>query len=139
MWLLQRWIDKMWYLANYLEKNYAVSINGQESAWLIYLIVAIASALVMLGFASLFAGLASFVERRIAGRIMARVGPNRVGPQGLFQFVADGLKLIMKEDLIPNGADRFLFKIAPFLMAMGVAGTFAVLPWGPANSVGADL
>ncbi|OFZ39282.1 MAG: hypothetical protein A2504_07935 [Bdellovibrionales bacterium RIFOXYD12_FULL_39_22] len=128
----------MWYLANYLEKNYAVSINGQESAWLIYLIVAIASALVMLGFASLFAGLASFVERRIAGRIMARVGPNRVGPQGLFQFVADGLKLIMKEDLIPNGADRFLFKIAPYFVFAGMLGTFVVLPFG-ANIVAANM
>jgi NADH-quinone oxidoreductase subunit H len=106
--------------------------------WLYYLLAAFVAALVLLGFASLFAGLASFVERRIAGRIMSRVGPNRVGPQGLFQFVADGVKLILKEDIIPKGADSFLFKQAPILVFAGMFGTFVVLPFG-ANLVAADL
>ncbi len=128
----------MWYLANYINENYSLFFNGSQVNWLVYLIVIIATGLVLLVFASLFAGLASYVERRIAGRIMARVGPNRVGPQGLFQFLADGLKLIMKEDLIPDGADKFLFKIAPYFVFAGMFGTFVVLPFG-SNLVAANM
>jgi len=85
---------------------------------------------VVLTFASLVAGLLSFIERRIAGRMQSRIGPNRVGPQGLLQFMADGLKCAQKEDLIPKDADRVLFTLAPTLCFMGVFATFAALPWG---------
>ncbi|OFZ79866.1 MAG: hypothetical protein A2583_06250 [Bdellovibrionales bacterium RIFOXYD1_FULL_53_11] len=113
-------------------------IPAFEHAWLAYIAGALVAALALLAFASLFAGLASYVERRIAGRIMSRVGPNRVGPQGLFQFVADGLKLVMKEDLVPAGADPILFRIAPYFVFAGMFGTFVVLPFG-AHLVAADL
>ena len=89
-------------------------------------------------FMAVVAGITTWVERRIAARMQSRVGPNRVGPQGFLQWLADAIKLILKEDLIPNGADRSLFKIAPFLCMMGVFGTFVVLPWG-SGIIAADL
>jgi len=67
-------------------------------------------------------------ERKIIADMQNRVGPNRAGPFGLFQTVADGLKLILKEDLIPERADRFVFKLAPFLMLVPAFVTFTVIP-----------
>ena len=75
-------------------------------------------------------GILTWVERRIAGLMQSRLGPNRVGPQGFFQWIADGIKLILKEDLIPDGADRTLFKIAPYFCLIGVFCTLVVFPWG---------
>ena len=56
------------------------------------------------------------MERKVAARMQIRVGPNRVGPKGVFQTSADTLKLIMKEGLVPDGADKFLFNLAPFIV-----------------------
>jgi NADH-quinone oxidoreductase subunit H len=69
----------------------------------------------------LFAGLGLvlvLMERKVAARIQIRLGPNRVGPGGMFQTVADTLKLIMKEGLTPDSADKFLFNLAPFIVMM---------------------
>lgn len=96
-------------------------------------------AFLCINFLAVYAGVISLVERRVAAKMQSRVGPNRVGPNGLLQWLADGIKLILKEDLIPDGADRLLYKAAPFMLALGVAGTFVVLPWGPANAIAADL
>lgn len=67
-------------------------------------------------------------ERKIAGRMQSRFGPNRVGPSGWLQWLADALKLIRKEDLIPTDADAPLFRLAPYLVWMGIFATFVVLP-----------
>ena len=67
-------------------------------------------------------------ERKIAGRMQSRFGPNRVGPSGWLQWLADALKLIRKEDLIPTDADATLFRLAPYLVWMGIFATFVVLP-----------
>lgn len=67
-------------------------------------------------------------ERKISGRMQSRLGPNRVGPRGWLQWLADGLKLITKEDLVPTDADPKLFRLAPYLMWMSVFATFIVLP-----------
>jgi len=72
-----------------------------------------------------------WLERKIIARIQDRLGPNRVGPYGVFQTVADLLKLLTKEILIPSGADRFIFIIAPFLVVMSVIGLWAVIPFAP--------
>ena len=58
------------------------------------------------------------LERKVAARIQIRLGPNRVGPGGIFQTAADTLKLIMKEGLTPDSADKFLFNLAPFVVMM---------------------
>src|SRR5262245_14393923 len=56
------------------------------------------------------------MERKVAARMQIRLGPNRVGPNGMFQTAADTLKLLLKEGLTPNGADKFLFNLAPFVV-----------------------
>lgn len=86
--------------------------------------------LFILVFATPVAGILTYVERRVAGKIQSRYGPNRVGPQGFLQWVADAVKLILKEDFIPGDADRPLFRIAPYLVAIGTFLTLAIIPFG---------
>jgi NADH-quinone oxidoreductase subunit H len=79
-----------------------------------------------------------WLERKLIARIQDRLGPNRVGPYGLFQTVADALKLVTKEVLIPRGADLIPFLVAPLLAVMSVVGIWAVIPLAP-GLVGADI
>ncbi|MBD0280085.1 MAG: NADH-quinone oxidoreductase subunit H, partial [Flavisolibacter sp.] len=82
-------------------------------------VVVIQSLIVILLAIGLFAVLGLLLvlmERKVAAHMQIRLGPNRVGPQGIFQTTADTLKLIMKEGLTPEGADKFLFNLAPFVM-----------------------
>ena len=67
-------------------------------------------------------------ERKLISDFQNRIGPNKAGPWGLLQTLADGLKLIMKEDLIPDRADRKVFILAPFLSAVPAFVTFAIVP-----------
>ncbi|MCG6943753.1 MAG: NADH-quinone oxidoreductase subunit H [Deltaproteobacteria bacterium] len=91
----------------------------------------LACGLVVLNFFGLMSGLFTFFERKVAGWTNARRGPNRVGPYGLVQFMADGVKLILKEDIIPAAADRSIFKFAPYLLLLGTVLSFVVIPFGP--------
>jgi len=102
------------------------------------IILMVLKAVGAVSFLAVVGGMMTWFERRIAARMQSRLGPNRVGPQGLLQWLADGVKLMMKEDLIPDGADRSLFKLAPYLCVVGVFGTFVVLPWGQ-DLIAADL
>jgi NADH-quinone oxidoreductase subunit H len=77
-------------------------------------------------------------ERRLAARIQTRIGPNRVGPAGLLQPIADLLKLLQKEDIVPERADRVLFDAAPLLAALCALGVAAVVPLSP-DRIAADL
>jgi NADH-quinone oxidoreductase subunit H len=70
-------------------------------------------------------------ERKVAAHIQSRVGPYRVGPHGLLQPLADGLKFLMKEDPTPEGADRFVYSLAPFLTLSLAISTIALIPFGP--------
>ncbi len=70
-------------------------------------------------------------ERKALARIQVRVGPNRAGPGGFFQPLADGLKLIFKEELIPDRAYKFVFILAPILTVIPALIILAVVPWGP--------
>jgi NADH-quinone oxidoreductase subunit H len=70
-------------------------------------------------------------ERRVIGRMQQRPGPNRAGPFGLLQTLADGVKLALKEDIIPKGADKVVFILAPGIAAAMCFVSFAVIPLGP--------
>ena len=70
-------------------------------------------------------------ERRVVARMQHRIGPNVHGPQGLLQSLADGVKLMLKEDLMPKGVDRLVFVLAPAIVAVPAFLTFAVIPFGP--------
>lgn len=104
----------------------------------VYLVFMGAAAGVVFVFALHFAGLFIFFERRIAARMQARVGPNRVGPNGIIQWLCDGLKCLFKEDLIPDDADQPLFRIAPYFVVLGMLLAFAALPFS-SNLIATDI
>lgn len=79
-----------------------------------------------------------WLERKVVARIQDRPGPNRVGPFGLLQTVADAIKLLVKEDITPTGADRIVYNLAPALATFAALMLMAVLPWGP-RLIAADL
>ena len=76
-----------------------------------------------------------WAERRVVARMQQRVGPNRVGPQGLLQSLFDGIKLALKEDIIPSAADKAVFILAPILSAIPAFMAFAMIPFGPTVSI----
>lgn len=122
-------------LAVYIHENYLYG----APLWVVQALVQFGiAAVVLMLFVSPFAGILSFIERRIAGRMQDRIGPNRVGPQGILQFLADGIKSLLKEDLIPKDADKPLFVIAPYLVFLGMFTTFVALPFA-SKLVVADL
>jgi NADH-quinone oxidoreductase subunit H len=84
------------------------------------------------------AGIITWVERRVSARMQSRIGPNRAGPQGFLQWVADGIKSLLKEDIIPAQSDKPLFRLAPYLVFVGVSATFCVMPFGQ-HLIAADL
>jgi NADH-quinone oxidoreductase subunit H len=101
------------------------------------IVLGIAIAIILL-FMAPTAGIITWVERRVAARFQSRVGPNRAGPQGFFVWLADGIKSILKEDIIPAEADKPLFRLAPYLVFAGVSATFVVMPFGQ-YLIAADL
>jgi len=92
--------------------------------WTLVKIVVIVVPL-MLGVAYL-----TLAERWVIGWIQVRIGPNRVGPYGLLQPIADGVKLLLKEIIVPSGSNKFLFVIAPILSLMPALAAWAVVPFG---------
>src|SRR5580700_7981667 len=69
-------------------------------------------------------------ERKLISDMQNRIGPNRAGPFGILQTLADGIKLFFKEDLMPEKADRFVFKLAPYLALIPALLVFTVVPVG---------
>lgn len=82
---------------------------------------------------------ATYLERKISAFMQARLGPMRVGPWGLLQPIADGIKLLVKEDFIPDKADRWIFFFAPYIAVASAFIVFSVVPFGPDWAVIADV
>jgi NADH-quinone oxidoreductase subunit H len=88
---------------------------------------------------ALWVAYATYLERKISAFIQARLGPMRVGPWGLLQPIADGLKLLVKEDFVPENADRWIFFFAPYIAVASAFIVFSVVPFGPDWAVIADV
>jgi NADH-quinone oxidoreductase subunit H len=99
--------------------------------WLLGLIVLLVKIGVMLGVLLLAASYLVWLERKLLARLQIRLGPNRAGFFGLLQPIADAVKLLTKEDIIPAQADPFIFQLAPAVVAMTALLMFAVVPVGP--------
>jgi NADH-quinone oxidoreductase subunit H len=107
-----------------------LSVFGIDPLWLvIFKVVMIFVILVLLTLAAIF------LERRIVSWMQMRIGPNRVGPQGTLQSLMDGLKLALKEEIIPRTADRAVYWLAPVISATPAFLVFAVIPFGPEVSI----
>lgn len=125
------------YLSQYEFYDVLLSLFGNNQGLLgfvIYLLVAVA----IVGLCATIGGLGTYAERKISADLQQRIGPNRVGPYGILQFLADGVKMMTKEDIMPFTADKMLFYLAPMLALIGVFATLAVLPFSTGFAM-ADL
>jgi NADH-quinone oxidoreductase subunit H len=105
-------------------------VSGRAPDWLIQIASSLINIVALLGvFLTLFA-LISVLERKILGRMQNRYGPNRVGPFGLFQPVADGIKMLIKEDIVPARADKIVHFLAPVLIAATAILSLGIIPYG---------
>ncbi|OBY32618.1 NADH-quinone oxidoreductase subunit NuoH [Mycolicibacter kumamotonensis] len=95
----------------------------------------LAKVLGIFGFLVLTVLFAIVIERKVLGRMQMRPGPNRVGPKGWLQSLADGIKLALKEDITPVGVDRAIYVLAPIISTVPAITAFAVIPLGPEVSV----
>jgi NADH-quinone oxidoreductase subunit H len=103
---------------------------GHAPIWLVQIASSLLNIVALLGvFLTLFA-LISVLERKILGRMQNRYGPNRVGPFGLLQPVADGIKMLIKEDIVPVRADKVVHFLAPILIAAAAILALGVIPYG---------
>ncbi len=94
------------------------------------LVIAVIKVVVAFGVLLVSVMLMIWFERKVISDMQARVGPNRAGPFGILQTMADGVKLFFKEDLLPERADRFVFKLAPYLSLVPAFVSFAIVPIG---------
>jgi NADH-quinone oxidoreductase subunit H len=115
------------YLLGSVDPLFHHGVNG-----LFGVIVLIVLIKVLVGFGALMGAVTLMIwfERKAISDMQSRIGPQRWGPFGMFQTLADGLKLILKEDLIPEQADRFVFKLAPYLVVVPALITFSIVPIG---------
>jgi NADH-quinone oxidoreductase subunit H len=112
-------------------------VGWVPEAWQPFVSILLSVTPILLVFPLLF-GIVTVLERKGLGRIQNRLGPNRVGPAGFLQFVADGLKMLTKEDIVPRSADKLLHFVAPLVLLVPVFLAFSVLPFGR-NMVPIDI
>ena len=100
--------------------DWTSNLLGFNTSSLIAFIVFAVAALVVVGVLATIGGFGTYAERKISADLQGRLGPNRVGPFGLLQVLADGAKMLIKEDIVTRQADRFVFNLAPILCLVGV-------------------
>jgi NADH-quinone oxidoreductase subunit H len=108
----------------------ADALSDHLPEWVAVLTAAAVAAGLIVSFIGVSALLYIWAERKVSGRIQDRLGPTRTGPFGLLQSLADGIKLVTKEDTVPDGADRLLFRLAPYLAFCASFAGFIALPFG---------
>ena len=101
-----------------------------DPLWIVFLKALVLCVVLLGAFAYM-----TVIERKLLGRFQHRYGPNRTGPFGLLQPIADALKTIFKEDIVLTGADRFIYILAPFLSITFALAAFGAIPAGPAGSL----
>jgi NADH-quinone oxidoreductase subunit H len=117
-------------MTSYVAQDPTLADFGKDTWWLVLLkVVAVFVFLVVM---TLFA---IWYERRVVARMQVRPGPNRVGPAGLLQSLADGLKLAFKEDIMPKMADKAVYFLAPVISTTCAFAAFSVIPFGPMVSI----
>src|SRR5690554_2175462 len=102
------------------------------------IIMGVLKSLIIIVFLAVNALILILMERKVSGRIQNRPGPNRLGPGGMFQTLADALKLVAKEDVIPGGADKAVYVLAPLIIMAASTALWVVIPFGP-NTVAQNL
>ena len=105
--------------------------------WFIDLVMAIIRAAVLGTFGLLTFMLLTWIERKLIARMQDRLGPTYHGPAGILIPIADGIKMFVKEDTVPAGADKWIYNLAPVLIAVAALIVFAVIPFGPETGAGA--
>jgi NADH-quinone oxidoreductase subunit H len=110
--------------------NDTLGLFGQDPWWIV--VIKVLGIFVLLVLLTLFT---IWWERRVVARMQNRVGPNRVGPFGLLQSLMDGIKLALKEEIIPRTAHRAVYWLAPVISATMAFIAFAVIPFGPEVSM----
>ena len=113
-----------------LQEPEVATAFGHDPFWLI-----VVKVLVVFAMLPLITLLTIWAERRIVARMQQRVGPNRVGPFGLLQSLADGIKLFLKEDVKPRSADRIVYILAPIMSTIPAFLAMSVIPFGPAVTI----
>jgi len=116
------------YIKSYLSSSQTPGAAGNMFWVLVYI-------LIIFGGLSIAVMLMTWLERKILAHMQVRLGPMRVGPHGLLQPIADSLKLLLKEDIIPSEADGFIFWIAPFIVVLAAFTVFVVIPFGPTHAI----
>ena len=106
---------------------------GNEAIWIIVL-----KALLLFAMLPVITLLTIWAERRIVARMQQRSGPNRVGPFGLLQSLADGIKLFLKEDILPAAADKPVYLLAPIIATIPAFLALSVIPFGPTFNIGGE-
>ncbi|QBS38880.1 NADH-quinone oxidoreductase subunit NuoH [Nocardia sp. CS682] len=107
-----------------------LSLFGHDPLWLV-----IGKSLAIFVFLLLTPMIAVVAERKIVARMQMRIGPNRIGPYGMLQSIADGVKMALKEDIIPAIVDKPVFIMAPIISLIPAVMAFAVIPFGPEVSI----
>lgn len=116
------------YIQSYLDSNQTPGAAGNFFWATVYIL------LVFVGLSIAVIAM-NWLERKILAHMQVRLGPMRVGPHGLLQPIADAIKLLLKEDIIPSEADKTVFWIAPFIVVLAAFTVFVVVPFGPTHAI----
>src|SRR5947208_935037 len=116
------------YIQSYLESNQTPGAAGNFFWATVYIL------LVFVGLSVAVIAM-NWLERKILAHMQVRLGPMRVGPHGLLQPIADALKLLLKEDIIPAEADKIVFWVGPFIVVLAAFTVFVVVPFGPTHAI----